>query len=509
MHPGRLPIALLLGIFLFSAFCLTGSKRLYGYEGRHAGEVEAWLRGEQVDAYIAGLTELAGYVPFAAVKVALEPTGRLQSIQNILYVPVQPLWSTLLCLAFYALAWELYRRRTIAVALTLVLAFGTMVWPYAKFGMETPQSALTVASAWLLLRYLRRPGWGSAAAFAVGMSALALTKVTALLHCLVLAIAACWLLWRAGRWRDGETLRHGALAAAIGLAAFAVLLVSNRVRFGGWLYAGRYNIETELTTGYLVENLFGTFLGPGKSIFLFNPPLLLALVFLPLFWRRFAELRPVLLGLGIVTVWYLLLSAHFHDETWGPRRLHFLVPFLMLPLGVGLERWRTYRHRPWALAAAAAVLLAGVAVQKAAIQYDYTHHARALARHPVYSIQNNVWRPEMNAIAFNVHLLRSGANRLRGGESIPYTIAENYVPWDAPEELPEPLVFDVSEYDLDWDFWWWQERRDWRAAGARWFPMQASSLVALLNVLLVAGSGAVLGWRLARRRHRHGPGASA
>ena len=134
------------------------------------------MRGVERSPSVAGLAELAFYFPSAFVQSELEQSGRAQSIQHILFAFVQPLVAALIGAVFFLLALDLFGRLRTALGLTLILAFTTMVWPYAKFGMENHQTLWTLASAWLLARYVRGPTLAGALWFAGAMGMLALTN---------------------------------------------------------------------------------------------------------------------------------------------------------------------------------------------------------------------------------------------------------------------------------------------------------------------------------------------
>lgn len=490
-HLRAIPLPLLVGLAVFFTYLLTGSVLHFGYIGRHIAEARAWVGGPAVDAYNGGVLEVAAYVPSALLERLTTGSGRALSLGNIAYVWVHPLVGALIAASIHGFARDLFHSDRVALATALVAAFGTMLWPYAKFGMEDFQTLFTLLGAWTLWRYLDAPSRGRAVLFAASLGALALTKVTGLVHCAALAAAGGWLFWRAGYFAESSRRADAGSAVAIGAGALAVLFATNLIRYDGWLIGTRYNTGSELTTRYLVHNLLGSIIGPGKSLFLFSPPLLAGALFLPAFLRRFPRLGPVYGWLGLAALWYTVSSAHFMDETWGPRRFHWVVPFLALPVGAAAQALAGGR----ALRRAGFLALcgAGLCVQVLAVSFDYTAHAFALGKHPVYTISNNTWLPEMSAIRLNAHLF---AGKLSGGPS-PYVVESEYVPWNAPPEPPGPVVFDVAPF-AQWDLWAVQESRAW--AGDGWMGRQASSYVFLLVLAGVAVGWSLVGWRLATDR---------
>ena len=85
--------------------------------------------------------------------------------------------------------------------------------------------------------------------------------------------------------------------------------------------------------------LCGLLLSPGKSVFLYAPPVLAGVLALPVFWRR-AHSEAVLIGLLTVSQIALVAPLTFWagDSAWGPRYMVPLVPLLLLPLVAWLDR---------------------------------------------------------------------------------------------------------------------------------------------------------------------------
>jgi hypothetical protein len=138
----------------------------------------------------------------------------------------------------------------------------------------------------------RERGWSAAAALAVAA-----------------AVGVALLLWR-NAYLYGSPFEFGYPSAAEGGKALNTF-------------------QTPLDTG-----LLGFLVSPGKSIFLFSPPILLALLGLPRLWRRDRGLALVAAAAPIV---YLLFFATYTQweggYCYGPR---YLVPALaLLGLGIG------------------------------------------------------------------------------------------------------------------------------------------------------------------------------
>src|SRR5262249_29056851 len=115
----------------------------------------------------------------------------------------------------------------------------------------------------------------------------------------------------------------------------------------------------------LWRGLYGLLLSPGKSVFLYSPPLAVAVFGLAALARR----RPAFAAAFVATFApVLLLYGRFlnwdGDWAWGPRYLTFALPTLCLPLAVLIDRahGQAKGRRPL-VALLAAAFAAGLAVQ--------------------------------------------------------------------------------------------------------------------------------------------------
>jgi hypothetical protein len=279
--------------------------------------------------------------------------------------------------------------------------------------------------------------------------------------------------------------------AALLILGAAAFVVGNRLRYGGWLWAGRYGFRSEMQPFPLWQSAWAFLLSPNKSFFLYSPPALVALWFWGGFWRRFPAMRPVVVGAALLTLFHLTART-WAEETWGARRMHYLVPLAILPLGVWWER-RAELGR-WTRRAAWAVLAFGVWVQLVGVAFDYTSLAFTLGFNPLFSQEHYLWDPQFNHLRFNLHLAESDWSRHRGGPSLPYAYEQHYMGWTYAGPYPAPRLFGVAGRDrLDW--WPLQQRDAW--PGRPYWLHAATSWLALA---LAAGALGALAWLIVALR---------
>jgi hypothetical protein len=501
---------LALFVFCFALFSLTGSKLRFGYLGENIDQAEAMLtdalrpRPEGGIAPFAktGLLEVAAYLPFAAVKVALEQRGIGLGLRQIVYVFVEPFYTAWLCLVFFGLALRLYKRAATAAALTLILALATMVWPYSKFGMETQITLWTLVGLWALVGYAERPTAGKAAWLGLAIAAVLLTKITGLLHAAWLIFAIGWLKLEGRWWRRPRALRDSIVIVGMILAGVLIFLLSNRWRFGGWVWGGRYGLHSEMQPIALWESAWAFLLSPNKSLFLYSPPALVALWFLGAFWRRFPAMRPALIGALLVTLFHLSART-WAEETWGPRRMHYLVPLMALPLGIWWERRGELRG--WVRRLGWVVIAFGLWVQAVAVSFDYTALAFTLGFRSTFTQERYLWDPQYNHLRFNLHLLASARRRADTGQSLPYVLQDHVMDWTLKDSdpRPQPQLIPIPDGRDRLDFWYLQQRADWPDR-PYWF-VSGSSWLAVGLALAALG---ILAWLIAQIRRHSFPDAA-
>jgi hypothetical protein len=279
----------------------------------------------------------------------------------------------LTCLLFFRAARRLGGSPGAASVATVVLGAATMVMVYARVPFSEALQALCFTGLVAQLVFvIDRPSRRDALALGAWAGALLNTKLI-----FVLALAAAGVFLVVALWRD-----RAGLIRVLGYAAlaFAPLLVVagayNAARWGSPLVTGYEAIQSSATENVLV-GLFGLVFSLGKSVFIFSPPLVLAIFAAAEFSRR----RPrAALGAGLICAVMVLAYTRFTfwggDWSWGPRYLNFLVPAVLLPLAPALDRWWAGPRRYRATAAVALLGTVGLAVQLLGSAFYWDHFIR-------------------------------------------------------------------------------------------------------------------------------------
>jgi hypothetical protein len=266
-------------------------------------------------------------------------------------------------LARFYLDLGLSRRR--AVGWSLVAAFASMLWPLA---CSTLDNVLHAFFALTGLRLAWRAGvtrsWRLS--LAAGVTAGALFTFRETFGVLMPGLALATL--GAAPFDRRSFQRYAAFGAgsALGLAAF---FAHNFARFGAvWpnLADSPAAVLNPTVFGHPLVGLLSLLVSPGRSVFLFSPPLLLGAAGMAALWRRE---RSLALAVVVTSACHLALissiSMFAGEWCWGPRYLGVLLPLWALGAPFLPEApWR----RPLVLAAVAL----GLCVQVLAVSVEHT-----------------------------------------------------------------------------------------------------------------------------------------
>jgi hypothetical protein len=455
---------------------------------------------------LAPLLQCAIHVPGAALQ--REIAGRWPAYWQITWRFTSHLAPTLLgtlsCVLFFGLCRRIGMRPIPAAASTLALAFATSVWVYSRYPYsETLQLACFTGFFAKLLDVRENPTWRQAVLLGVWAGLLVNAKPVFLLSGLGAGLFLAWELRR--NWRALVLVALVSVASSIPFGA--AYLYYNYVRWGS-IYSTGYGLAfagtgvSSAPVGVLHESplvgLYGMFLSPGKSIFLYCPPLFLALLGFLRFAKRY---RHVVLAMVLTIFPGLYLHAQMiswaGDYAWGPRYMTFALAALLLPAGFLFQDLldKANSLRRWlGMAFFAAIFLSGVAVTYLgnAIYWDHFIRVEAEAAQfwlgmpnnkgdgvsssvsacpvcfeTIYSLQ---WLPPFQHIVGNYWLL----GHLPKNDS--WVVAEKDAPWRRYTNLQVDIHESYGRARVDW---WFIEYR-------HTFPTLAWTLVLLLPFLSAA-----------------------
>jgi len=250
----------------------------------------------------------------------------------------------------------------------IALATGSIVWVYARYPFtEIVQVACFTGFFLELSQLARRLDRRTALATGLWAGMLLNTKY---IYALCLP-GALLIIAIEHRKSLGLLVRALALVGVGLLPGMVMLLLYNYLRFGSVAKTGYNGVA-----GVMVENVlvgtWGFLFSPGKSVFLYTPPLVLAVLGLPRFWRTHrASVLVMLATILPVMLFYARFPSWSGDWAWGPRYAVFAIPVLLLPCIAFLSTMR------WpGRSLAAGIMVAGLCVQILGNAFYWDHWLR-------------------------------------------------------------------------------------------------------------------------------------
>ena len=348
-----------------------------------------------------------------------------------------------LCVYFgWLLAWRMSGDAHAASIAAIVLALATPLWVYAKFGFNAPLAALCLtASAYGLWMGTRA---SSSRALVWGGVALGYGVITRHEMFLGAVPAAIWL-WLESRGDRRQLVRRLILfgvPVAIGVATW---MTYNYVRFGHPLDTGLLRDPNVQLSTPIFQGLYGLLFSPGRSLFLYAPVTLAGLVALIRLWKADRPAAAFLLAYPAVFIPFIAKMHHWDGgESYGPRYLVPILPFLVLPIVFWFRQGIGRRTR----AIVTAVIAMSVLVQLPGVLEDFSKTQRAYAAtRPGYSIALSRYTWDASPLVLNTRAALDAipANlRYLGGAPLPPLPRAGA---EANRDFSQQFAFSL-------DFWW-------------------------------------------------------
>lgn len=275
-----------------------------------------------------------------------------------------------------------------AAGVTLMFGLGTAAWVYARDYFQHPlETCLLLLAVYLLFAHRDnlRPGRALGAGLALGLGIFTRVNLA-----LVVPAVAVYLLYlsRPGPaspkpgWKPALLNLLGLLLPVAG--ALALVYAVNQVRYGpipgdqagsAWLPFSSLMADSSWRlsrvgwSNPLWLGLYANLFSPGRSLFLYSPPALLALFALGRFYRRWPAEAILFVAIFLLYLLPYSVYGHWHGGwAWGPRLLLPTLPFLLLMAGYFVDS-----RRRWAIAALLTGLGLGIQILGVAVNYSYVH----------------------------------------------------------------------------------------------------------------------------------------
>jgi hypothetical protein len=422
----------------------TTTARGYTYEDMQAGlgllaSFNAWIKGRPVPAISwtrHGPLPLLLDLPFIKAGklfgspdfvLSLQPVLLTAAMLTILY-----LWLRKLC------------RPGMSLLLTIIGAFGTMLWPYAYIGLETKQSFFVLLAGYLGLATGTIRTWPRLLLFSTICGLAISSKSTGI----VLAPAIAYLVYIQFK-RDWHSRSKQALTVILIITGIWILSAVGWNLFWGPKGGGPQVLVQQWTADspfQVFANLIGLFGSPNKGLFVFAPVLLLSLYAIPrtLVTQRETAIFALLVTICIVALLCVLRVTA--DEVWGPRFLHLTIVPLLVVIGAAWPRFRWSTHIPMLFLA-----IVGLMISFLGAFFYYGARGWAATNAGQDTLEwyagDNVW----NEIVFDGRLFGVW---LKGGvDPVPWTPAHTWA-WTVPPDAQPWKTVNLRDYADPQSFLW-------------------------------------------------------
>jgi hypothetical protein len=329
-----------------------------------------------------------------------------------------------------------------ATLAALTLAFGSILWPYARFGFNQPLACATLLESVIAalngIRTNRRrdivasSAWISVSLMTRHEMALGALPIAALL---IAAPGTSSVRWR----------RLAAFAPGL-IAGVACWLFFNAIRFGNPLDAGYMRDPSPEFGSSVVGGVIALLFSPSASVFLFSPFTVLGLFGL---WVLFDEDRLTAIVLVSLVAVFLILYATLGNwlggRSYGSRYLIVVVPYLAAGLAVLLGRLSRASRR---LAFAVAFLI-GIVIQIPGVLLDYAKVSQSAATtQGRFTTAERQWDWRASALFLNARALLTAVP-----ENIRYVSGSRTPPTIPPPTSDADRGFS-QQFAFSLDFWW-------------------------------------------------------
>jgi hypothetical protein len=344
----------------------------------------------------------------------------------------------------FLFAWRLAGRLDAAVATALTCAFGTLLWPYSKFGFNQALTAwcLTagIYAAWLGVRASRR---GVLFWSGVWLACAFLTRHE---MALAAAVVAVWVAAESRADRREGAARLACVATPL-LCAVVFWLWYNAVRFGHPLDTGNLGPAEAVDdqhfsfSGATLAGVAGLLFSPGRALFLYAPVAAACLASIPSLARRDRSLAWLIVG-AFTSLLVLYGSLRYWDglRGYGPRYLVPLLPLLTVPLALWVRRGRTRLK---------CLIVASVLVQLPGILVDFSKVSVEHAR----TVENYTRDAKIYSLRESALVLNAEASVTAVPDNVGYLLRR-----ERPAAVSEPADEGdggfAQRFAFSLDFWW-------------------------------------------------------
>lgn len=308
------------------------------------------LHGRPRTPYPAGQALMAAPSLDLARFVLIRFPGVPRTQQTLLYVQVfGAVFASAICAAaavalFFLTLIHLDVSINNSLLITFCIAFGTLLFPYSGYFFSEPFTALVLMGAVYELARNSTTDGRSAGVIGLLLSFAIWIRPTMGLAMPIFVIAGL-LRDRKRAWSCVAIIFSLPVISGLAYLLWNKVIFGNALEFGYPKVAEMGKQLNSFHTPFYV-GLQGFLVSPGKSIFIYMPPLLLAIFGIPRLWKRDRAIAALAVGLPLLYLLFYMRYTQWEGGLCpGPR---YLLPFLCvtcLALGPLLETGRQSARR--------------------------------------------------------------------------------------------------------------------------------------------------------------------
>lgn len=433
--------AIFIFLFIFGIFFLSWNGSVAGYEPDTIDAATALTNGHYLLKKPAIGSSLL-YVPFVLINNFFSSTPNFK-----LLTLVPMFYSALTMVIIFIIANRLNFPRSISILGTILIALGSLVWPYSKIGMEY-QEMFFIGLILLSLIQWRHNRTISIMITGLSLALLTLAKSYGIVFCLPALLFIFEIYKQDGKIKEFFNFSNLTKLLLPTLLTVSYILTVN-VLFQGRL-SGAYKLSDEFQIVSWWDGIWGIFFGFGKSILIYSPLLIPAIFYLPEFYKKFkAEATFIISGF----ILYFIITAPFSywsDETLSVRKLIPLIPFLHFPIFIVLTKLESVKNKLVLIIAGLFVLLS-VYVQLINSLYPYFRYMIIVRSANADSLEQMRYNPEVSQIHINHILFTSYLKNMIFKKSGTYQYTENT--WMRHFQNEGVKDFTLIDLNLDLSKW--------------------------------------------------------
>ncbi|MCH9022471.1 MAG: hypothetical protein IID32_06875 [Planctomycetes bacterium] len=249
-------------------------------------------------------------------------------VRSFVSFTVYPVTLGLIAVVFFLLLREFGFAQKTCFIFSFLLIFSTGLWALAEESADGIHVALTLLiTAWTLRRYQLTGTLKYLIGSAFALMFTFLIRSDTLPSVLCFMGLTLYFIHQHRTKHQKRTWMPHLLYGGILLIAPAIEVAYNLYRFGHPVVS----YSREYSFSQLITGLNGLLFSPGKSIFIYNPVILLAIPGFVLLWRQHRSWAvTVLLGFSGCLLLHSAIENFHGNYSWGPRYLSIYLPFLML-----------------------------------------------------------------------------------------------------------------------------------------------------------------------------------